>query len=111
MKVIGLTGGIGSGKTCAAGFLEELGAVIIDSDSLGHEVYKPGTPGWREIVDVFGGDILDSAGKIDRKKLAQKALSSPETHQKLNQILHPKIRHEVESRLDGYRQRGLRSSG
>ncbi len=106
MKVIGLTGGIGSGKSCVARFMEELGAGFIDADKVGHEIYNPGTSGWQEVVETFGRDILDARGVIDRKKLAQKVFSSPENHQKLNAILHPKIRREVENRLNQFRQQG-----
>ena len=71
MKVIGLTGGIGSGKSTVSGFLRELGAVIIDADKVGHEAFKPDTETWREVVAAFGKEILAPDGEIDRKKLGE----------------------------------------
>ena len=66
MKVIILTGGIGSGKSTVSSILRGLGAEVIDSDKLGHQVLEPGTPGWQETVDLFGREILDAQGRIDR---------------------------------------------
>ena len=95
MKIISLTGGIGSGKSTVSAILKELGAVVIDADKVGHEVIDPGTPGWQEVVATFGRDILTPQGTIDRKKLAQIVFNNPEALQKLNQIVHPKIDAEV----------------
>ena len=64
MKVIGLTGGIGSGKSTVARFMAELGAVVIDADKVGHEAFKPDTGLWREVVAAFGRQILNSTGDI-----------------------------------------------
>jgi dephospho-CoA kinase len=106
MKVIGLTGGIGSGKSAVTVFLKELGAVIIDSDKVGHEVMEPGTRGYREIVAAFGKDILDPQGVIDRKKLGQIVFSSPEALQRLNRIMHRRIHQAVQAKLNEYRKQG-----
>ncbi len=72
MITIGLTGGIASGKSTAARYLEERGAVMIDADKLGHEVYEPGTEGFDRVVSVFGDDIVGADGQIDRKVLGGK---------------------------------------
>jgi dephospho-CoA kinase len=106
MKVIGLTGNIGSGKSMVASILVELGAAHIDADKVTHEVYEPGTPGWQELVETFGRGILTSEGTIDRKKVSHIVFKNAEAIAKLNQILHPKIRKEIESRLIQYRAQG-----
>jgi dephospho-CoA kinase len=106
MKVIGLTGNIGSGKSSVARILQDLGAGFVDADKVGHDIYNPGTAGWQIVVETFGSDILDPKGHIDRKKLAQKVFSNTGNTEKLNQILHPLIRKEVEARLNQFRQQG-----
>jgi dephospho-CoA kinase len=107
MKIIGLTGGIGSGKSTVASILKELGAIIIDSDKVGHEVLNPSTPGWYEVIETFGQDILTQQGSIDRQKLAQIVFNDTEALNKLNQIVHPKVEHEVQSRLKKFQEQGL----
>lgn len=106
MKVIGLTGNIGSGKSSVARFLEELGAACIDADKVTHEVYQPGTSGWQELVETFGRDIVSPQGTIDRKKLSGIVFNNPQAVARLNKILHPKIRREVEDRLRLFREQG-----
>ena len=110
MKVIGLTGNIGSGKSAVSRFLAEFGAGWIDADKVTHEVYNPGTPGWQEIVAAFGRDVVSPEGTIDRKKLSQKVFNNPQAIAKLNQIMHPLIRREVEARLDRYRKEGKKAA-
>jgi len=107
MKVIGLTGGIGSGKSTVSQFLAELGAVIIDSDKVGHEVFKPGTEAWREVVDAFGRQILKPTDEIDRYKLGEIVFDSPGSRTRLNEIMHPRMYQLVKSRLEGYRRQGV----
>ena len=109
MKVIGLTGNIGSGKSQAASILVELGAAHIDADKVTHEVYEPGTPGWQELVQAFGRGILTPEETIDRKKVSQIVFKNAEAIAKLNKILHPKIRKEIESRLKQYREQGKKA--
>jgi dephospho-CoA kinase len=106
MKIIGLTGNIGCGKSTVARFLQELGAEHIDADKVGHDIYNPGTPGWQKTVKAFGRDILDSDGSINRQKLSQKVFNNPAAVARLNRILHPIIRREVEKRLEQARRRG-----
>jgi dephospho-CoA kinase len=107
MRIIGLTGGIGSGKSTVARFLAGLGAVIIDADKIGHEVLKPNTEAWREVVAGFGRRILTPDGDIDRKKLGEIVFGNPESLLKLNQIMHPRIYEKVKAQLEEYRQGGV----
>jgi dephospho-CoA kinase len=98
-KTIGLTGGIGTGKTTVAKILEDLGAFVIHADSVGHDVYAPGTPGWQAVTDEFGRHIVADDGRIDRKKLGSIVFADPTALQKLNAIVHPLIRSEVQRRI------------
>ncbi len=106
MIVIGLTGGILSGKSTVSGMLAERGAVVIDADEIGHEAYKPHTKTWQELVDAFGDGILKQNGEIDRKKLGEIAFDDPQALARLNEIVHPRMhemmREEIE-RLRGER--------
>ena len=107
MKVIGLTGGIGSGKSTVSQFLAELGAVILDADRVGHEALKADTDVWREVVAAFGRQILTPGGDIDRAKLGQIVFSEPESLLRLNQIMHPRMYDMVKARLEEYRRQGV----
>jgi len=107
MKVIGLTGGIGSGKSTVSQFLAELGAIIIDADKIGHEVFKPETEAWREVVAAFGQQIVAANGTIDRKKLGTIVFSNPEARARLNQIMHPRIYEVVRAQLAEYQRQGV----
>jgi dephospho-CoA kinase len=91
MRVIGLTGGIGTGKSAVAQVLRELGAVVIDADRLGHEAYRPGTPAWQEVVEAFGQEVLLPTGEIDRKRLGSLVFRDPQALARLNAILHPRM--------------------
>ena len=107
MKVIGLTGGIGSGKSTVSRFLAQLGAVILDVDRVGHELLKPGTEVCCEVVAAFGRQILTPDGDIDRKKLGEVVFSHPESLSQLNQIMHPRIYDMVKAQLEEYRRQGV----
>src|SRR5215813_4121434 len=91
MLRVGLTGGIGSGKSTVAGRLAEHGAVLIDSDRLAREVVEPGTGGLAEIVDEFGPEVLTAAGTLDRAALAARVFPDPEARARLNAIVHPRV--------------------
>lgn len=104
--VIGLTGGIGSGKSTVAKYLAELGAVVIDADKVGHEAFKSGTPLFSEVVAAFGDGILAPDGEIDRKKLGQIVFNDAASLARLNQIMHPRMREMVRLQIDEYRRRG-----
>jgi dephospho-CoA kinase len=107
-KVIGLTGGIGSGKSTVSQILAELGAVIIDADKVGHEAFKPGTPAWHEVVATFGKEVIAPAGEIDRKKLGSIVFGNPEALLKLNRIMHPKMADMMKAQIDEYRRQGVK---
>jgi len=89
---IGLTGGIGSGKSTAAGRFAELGALVIDADALAREVVEPGTEGLAAVVAEFGEQVLDGAGRLDRPALARVVFGDDAARGRLNAILHPRIR-------------------
>ena len=108
MKVIGLTGGIGSGKSTVSQFLAGLGAVILNADEVGHEALKPDTEIWRQVVTAFGRQILVPDGNIDRKKLGNIVFGNPESLSRLNQIMHPRMYDMVKAQLEEYRQQGTR---
>lgn len=90
-RVIGLTGGIGSGKSTVAAMLAELGADVLDTDKVGHEVYRPGTDGFRQVTEAFGHDVVAADGTIDRRALGAKVFADPEALRRLNAIVHPLI--------------------
>ena len=108
MRVIGLTGGIGSGKSTVSRFLQGMGAVVLDADKVGHEAYQPNTETWREVVSAFGKQIVTSDGEIDRKKLGGIVFSNPELLTRLNQIMHPRMFDMMKDRIEEYRQRGVK---
>lgn len=106
-KVIGLTGGIGSGKSTVSQCLAELGAVILDADKVGHEAFKPNTAAWHEVVATFGEQVIAPGGEIDRKKLGEIVFNSPESLSRLNQIMHPRMYEMMKDRIEEYRQQGV----
>ena len=91
MLSIALTGGIGSGKSLAGEFFQELGAVVIDSDQLAREVIERGTEGFDEVLSRFGDEILND-GEIDRSKLAEIVFKDESARRDLEEIIHPKVR-------------------
>ncbi len=108
MKIIGLTGGIGSGKSTVSQFLAELGVVIIDTDKVGHEVFKPDTEAWREVVAAFGRQVLTPQGEIDRDKLGEIVFANPQARDQLNEIMHPRIHAWVKAEIKEYRRQGIK---
>ena len=92
MTVIGLTGGIATGKSTASQLLQARGAVIIDADKLGHRVYEPDTRGFERVVNAFGHDIVKPDGQIDRRVLGGKVFGAPEEMDRLTAISWPEIR-------------------
>jgi dephospho-CoA kinase len=108
MLVIGLTGNFGTGKTTVSRMLAELGAIIIDADKLGHELLKPDTETYREILAAFGKSILKPNGEIDRKKLGKLVFADAAALNKLNQVMHPRICEIVKQKIEEYRQAGIR---
>jgi dephospho-CoA kinase len=92
MLRIGLTGGIGSGKSTVAGLLAERGAVIVDADRIAREVVAPGTPGLAAVVEAFGAGILAPDGSLDRPALAAVVFRDPAARARLDGIVHPLVR-------------------
>ena len=107
MRIIGLTGGIGSGKSTAAGFLAKMGAVVVDLDKAGHDVLKQ-----REIreklVSEFGTEILGNNGEIDRSRFGKKVFNDRKALKKLNNIVHPAIDEVVRDKTEEYRRQGIK---
>jgi dephospho-CoA kinase len=108
MRVIGLTGGIGSGKSTVARLLAERGAVIMDLDKVGHEALKKGSQAYGEVVGEFGKEILDAGGEIDRSKLGRIVFNNHEALMRLNRIVHPAIDNSVNTEIEKYRQQGVK---
>ncbi|MGA2683917.1 MAG: dephospho-CoA kinase [Verrucomicrobiota bacterium] len=92
MKVFGLTGGIGMGKSVAARFLEDRGVQVVDTDTLARQLVEPGQPALAEIQKVFGQNVVAPDGQLRRDALAQIVFTDPATRRKLESILHPRIR-------------------
>jgi dephospho-CoA kinase len=90
--IIGLTGGIASGKSTAAKYLERRGAYVIDADRLGHRAYEPGTAAFDAVVKAFGAEVVGGDGRIDRKVLGGKVFGDPEALARLTDIVWPEIR-------------------
>jgi dephospho-CoA kinase len=99
MRVVGLTGGIASGKSSVAKTFAELGAQIVDADQVAREVVEPGQPAYDDIVAAFGREILLPEGGIDRKKLGGIIFGDPEKRKILNQITHPRIAARTQEKL------------
>jgi dephospho-CoA kinase len=105
--VIGLTGGIGSGKSTIAQYLAELGAVVIDADKVGHEAFMPGTPAYRDVIDAFGKEVMTPTGEIDRKKLGQIVFDDTNARGRLNRIMWSRIWEMIDFRIDTLRKRNI----
>jgi len=99
VKLIGLTGGIASGKSTVAKILERLGAAIVNADVLSREVVEPGRDAWKEIVDAFGAEVLQTDQTLDRQKLRAIIFDRPEARKKLESIIHPRVRALAEERI------------
>ncbi len=105
MRVLGLTGGIGSGKSIVAEMFAQLGAEVIDADRLARDVVEPGQPALEEIVNTFGPDILLPDGRLNRVKLAVTIFADAVARQRLNAITHPPIHARMEKEVAARRQR------
>lgn len=108
MLVVGLTGGMASGKSVVSKTLKEIGLPIIDADLIAREMVRPNEAGYREIVDHFGKKILNPDQTINRRKLAKIIFSDSKERERLNSILHPKIVEEIKKRLKDFKERGER---
>lgn len=106
MKIIGLTGGIGSGKSTVARSLQEHGFPIVDADLIAREIVEPGQPALAELTKEFGEDILNADGSLDRGLLASRAFTNKGTTQRLNNITHPRINQRTQELFDEARENG-----
>ncbi len=106
MLRVGLTGGIATGKSTLAKIFEKLGAWVIDADAIAHELQRPHTPIWKEIVGVFGGKILKVDQSIDRPRLGCIVFSDPKKKARLEQIMHPAIIAQEEERMSEWERSG-----
>lgn len=106
MTIIGVTGGIGAGKSSVSMILRDLGAIVIDADHVSREVVKPHKPAWIEIRKTFGDNVFNDDGTLDRGKLAQIVFSSEEKKLELEGIIHKQVVFEIEKRL-----KSLKASG
>jgi len=109
MLTIGLTGGIGTGKSTVAKILNQLGARVLDADKVGHDIYLPGGPAYDEVVDAFGKSILAPDATIDRKLLGPIVFADPAALKRLNTIVHPKMFARMRQMVDDIRRGGDRS--
>ena len=101
-RVVGLTGGIGSGKSTVSELLIERGAVLIDSDAIVHELQQPGSPMLATLAERFGADIITPDGALDRQALADRAFVDPEAVKALNKIVHPAVGVETARRVHAH---------
>ena len=97
--VVGLTGGIGSGKSAAASEFERLGAVLVDTDAIAHELTQPGGPAISEVERSFGPDVIGPSGAMDRKRMRERVFADPVARKALEALLHPLIREESRARI------------
>jgi len=98
--VVGVTGGIGSGKSTVCEEFAALGAPVIDTDQVARAVVAPGTPGLAALVAAFGQDILNDQGELDRRRMRQQVFANPALRQQLEAILHPLIRAGTQEKID-----------
>lgn len=106
MKKVGLTGGIGSGKSTVAGMLADAGFPVVDADRIAREIMEPGSPVLDEVASEFGSDVIREDGSLDRAELARRAFATKEATGKLNSITHPAIRAESNRQFDEAEKRG-----
>lgn len=107
MIVIGVTGGIGTGKSYVSGYLQEWGATLINADKVGHEALKKGTKVHADIVAAWGPGLLTPEGEIDRKKLGSIVFGNPQALARLNGIIHPQMAQMMAQEIDRLRQQGV----
>jgi len=109
MNVIGITGGIGSGKSTVTQCMAEMGAVVIDADRVGWEAYMPNTEVWHDVVSEFGQQVVAENGEINRQKLGQIIFNNPALRERLNKIMHPRMYKMMEKKIEAYRKEGVQT--
>jgi dephospho-CoA kinase len=107
MRVIGLTGGIASGKSTVARLFAERGVPVVDADQLARDVVRPGQPAYNDIIEAFGREMLQPNGEIDRKRLAARVFSDGEARRRLNAITHPRIAERSQSLMTELAAKGV----
>lgn len=107
MKLLGLTGGVGMGKSTSAIFLARYGIPVIDTDRTARELVEPGQPALMEIVDAFGASMVDNEGRLRRDALAAVVFENPGQRQRLEEILHPRIRSHWQEQVEGWRAQNV----
>lgn len=103
MLLVGLTGGIGSGKSTVAAMLQKRGAVVIDADELARRALEPGSPGHAQVLETFGSEVASSAGEIDRERLAQVVFADADARRTLESIVHPEVARLFSETVEPYR--------
>jgi len=106
MKLVGLTGGIGSGKSTVAAMLRALGGTVVDADAIVHELQRKGTSLLAEMVEAFGPEILRADGELDRKALGDRVFRDPDARKRLGDLVHPKVGAEMMARVEAARAAG-----
>jgi dephospho-CoA kinase len=106
VKLVGLTGGIASGKSTVAAILRRLGAAVVDADDLSRQVVQPGEVAWQEIAAAFGAEVLQPDQTIDRQKLRKIIFNDPVARKNLEAIIHPRVRALAEQRIEEYATAG-----
>ena len=105
--IYGLTGGVGMGKSTAAKILEKRGVSVVDSDELARQVVEPGQPALDEIIDQFGDGFIDSAGRLDRAKMAQQVFGDDTVREQLEAIIHPRVRVQWQRNISEWREQQI----
>jgi dephospho-CoA kinase len=104
MLRVGLTGGIGCGKSIVAEMFRERGITVIDADQIAHDLVKPGSPVLTAVIEHFGKSYLNADGRLDRQKLAQHVFAQPEQKKKLEALIHPAVRSTIRQQLEAHSQ-------
>jgi dephospho-CoA kinase len=110
MLRLGLTGGIASGKSAVAGMLRDLGFAVLEADSLAHKLIEPGLPAYDEVVREFGPGIIDASGRVDRAKLGAVVFKDRTKLERLNAIVHPRVKTAILKQLDEWSRDGERDA-
>lgn len=106
MVVIGVTGGVGTGKSTVAGMFRRLGAVVLDADALAHQAMEPKRPAWRRIVKAFGKTVLNEDETVDRRRLAAVVFRDERKRRALERIIHPQVLRAIRRELHRLRRSG-----
>jgi dephospho-CoA kinase len=110
MKVFGLTGGMGMGKSMAGRLLVERGVAVVDTDDLARKVVEPGQPAWHDVQEAFGPQVIEADGRLRRDELARRVFGDPAALKRLESILHPRIRELWQAQVAAWRVEGRTSA-